>query len=309
MAFLKKLPYYLKYYVRYLVACALLLCLFKLVQWSMRFNVNYRDIIPGMEVFSYNEAKLSHIAPIYILVWDGYYLVIDKEGKQTFPNLQCRVNNCFFTEDKDLLDGDYTRFDAIFFSQDALYTTNDRPERRAKSQIYIFSTIESAYNTPACEIFNDNFFNWTFTYRLDSDIVWSYFVVRNVTQHKVAPSENVKWKTNLNPISPSIVKILRQKKKAAAWLVSHCKADSMRDDYITRLQENLFHYSLKIDVYGDCTQKKCDDDDCEEMLTKDYYFYMAFENSFSEDYVSEKVLHGYNNYVVPIVYGGANYSR
>ncbi|XP_026326219.1 alpha-(1,3)-fucosyltransferase C-like isoform X2 [Hyposmocoma kahamanoa] len=36
---------------------------------------------------------------------------------------------------------------------------------------------------------------------------------------------------------------------------------------------------------------------------------MAYENSIIEDYVTEKVLYGYENFAVPIVYGGANYSR
>lgn len=91
--------------------------------------------------------------------------------------------------------------------------------------------------------------------------------------------------------------------------MSHCRADSQRDEYIARLQDHLFPFSLRIDVFGKCSQRRCPNDDCENMLKSDYYFYLAFENGISEDYVSEKVLHGYNNYAVPIVYGGANYSR
>uniref|UniRef100_A0A2A4JYW9 Fucosyltransferase n=1 Tax=Heliothis virescens TaxID=7102 RepID=A0A2A4JYW9_HELVI len=278
--------------------------------WTDRFILHYAHIIPGFQEFSYNETILSNISTKYILVWDQYYLITSKRGNQLFPRLQCRVNNCIFTENKDLFDGDYTQFDAVLFAEQVLGQGVKLPERRAQSQIYIFTTIESSYQAPACEVHNDDFFNWTFTYRLDSDVVWPHFIVRNVTRDVVAPSINVQWNKYFKKhISPGILKILGSKTKAAAWLVSDCKSDSARDNYLTRLQENLYHFSLQIDVYGDCSNKKCPADNCGEMLSRDYYFYMAFESSFSEDYVTEMVLHGYHNYVVPIVYGGANYTR
>jgi alpha-1,3-fucosyltransferase len=45
------------------------------------------------------------------------------------------------------------------------------------------------------------------------------------------------------------------------------------------------------------------------MAEKDYFFYASFENSLYHDYVTEKLTRAYNNFVVPIVYGGSNYSR
>ncbi|KAJ2937861.1 hypothetical protein O0L34_g18682 [Tuta absoluta] len=45
------------------------------------------------------------------------------------------------------------------------------------------------------------------------------------------------------------------------------------------------------------------------MIKNNYYFYLSFENSFCDDYVTEKLLNAVQNYAVPIVYGGANYSR
>lgn len=300
-----KLLYHSKYFVKYVIYAFifLLICILLHLR-TTRYNVSY-NYIPGNSPHLYND---TYDGPKHILLWQHYYLMVNRKGEQIFPDLQCKVNNCIFTEDRYLL-RDYTNFDAILFTDSALNHLETRPERRSLSQIYIFTTLESAYNIPACELHNDNFFNWTFTYRLDSDIPWTYFVVRNVTRDIVAPSLQVNWTIKKSPITNGIKQILRHKKKAAAWLVSHCDADSLRDDYVSRLQEHLFHFSLKIDVYGGCTSKACDDENCEEMFSRDYYFYLAFENSFSVDYVSEKVLHGYNNYVVPIVYGGADYTR
>ncbi|XP_026493426.2 alpha-(1,3)-fucosyltransferase C-like [Vanessa tameamea] len=244
----------------------------------------------------------------YILIWTNFYYYPQiKKDKLLLRNLNCSNSNCVLTKNKALFD-DYTRFDAIIFNDDILIS-KDRPLIRNHRQIYIFNTLESSYSVPACEVYNDGFFNWTFTYRLDSDIVSSYFVVRNLKGAIVAPRVSVKWHTSSGPIAKRIRAILRGKRKAAAWLVSHCKADSLRDEYLTRLQEHLFNFGLKIDVYGKCSHVSCPDDHCGQTIKKNYYFYIAFENSLSEDYVTEKVLHGYNNYAVPIVYGGANYSR
>ncbi|XP_021181860.3 alpha-(1,3)-fucosyltransferase C [Helicoverpa armigera] len=310
MSFLWKLQYnFLS--LKCALSVLLFLIIFTLLQiWTDRSMLHYSHIIPSLQMLSDSGPIQPNISMKHILIWDKYYLMTTNRGNQIFPRLQCRVNNCLFTENKDLFNGDYTKFDAVLFAEQVLGQGFKLPEKRAQSQIYIFTTIESAYHVPACEVYHDDFFNWTFTYRLDSDVLWPHFLVRNAKRDVVAPSIDVKWKQYTRKrINSNILKILHKKTKAAAWLVSNCKADSARDDYLTRLQENLYHFSLQIDVYGECSKVKCANDNCGEMLAKDYYFYMAFENSFSEDYVTEKVLDGYHHYVVPIVYGGANYTR
>lgn len=243
----------------------------------------------------------------YVLTWDRYTNILPRK-RNFFQNLNCSVSNCAFTDNKGLL-GDYSLFDAIIFNENHLTTNIGRPSKRTEKQLYIFATIESSCSAPACELYNDGFFNLTFTTRLDSDIVFKYFVVRNVSGDIVAPSTTVKWRKNMYPVVPKVRAILKGKRKAAAWIVSNCEAVSLRDEYLTRLQQHLYHYSLQIDVFGACNNVQCDNNDCERMLRENYYFYMAFENSIVDDYVTEKVLHGYDNYVVPIVFGGANYSR
>lgn len=311
MAFLKKLlcGYCSRNIIKYGTLPALALYLFVIVQiWSIRNDVGY-----NYNIFSYSDFELTYAGTKYILVWNSYYLLLNDKNEQKFPSLQCPVNNCMFTEDKELLNGDYTLFDALLFTETILKPSVIVPEKRSNRQIYIFTTIESSYRHPACEVESDNFFNWTFTYRLNSDLQWPYFLVRDVTRKVVAPSRHdVQWEEydeRVTVISTAIINLFYGRRKAAAWMVSNCGADSARDEYLTRLQEHLFHFSLQIDVFGNCSKVECYYNDCSKMLRKHYYFYMAFENSLSEDYVTEKVLHGYNNYVVPIVYGAANYSR
>lgn len=72
---------------------------------------------------------------------------------------------------------------------------------------------------------------------------------------------------------------------------------------------------MTVDIYGKCGPLKCDmsadkthGDPCKKLLAN-YKFYLSFENSLWEDYVTEKLFNAMTNFIIPIVYGGANYSR
>lgn len=45
------------------------------------------------------------------------------------------------------------------------------------------------------------------------------------------------------------------------------------------------------------------------MLDTEYKFYLAFENSLCVDYVTEKLYGALQRGIVPVVFGGANYTR
>lgn len=72
-----------------------------------------------------------------------------------------------------------------------------------------------------------------------------------------------------------------------AWIVSRCKSDSKREDFVAELQKYI-----DVDVYGRCGPLRCTrgngSDSCQARI-KDYHFYLAFENSFCPDYVTEKL--------------------
>ena len=76
---------------------------------------------------------------------------------------------------------------------------------------------------------------------------------------------------------------------------------------------------MNVDVYGDCgeMEEECSKDpvtfvspdECYRMIESKYKFYLSFENALCTDYVTEKFFDILNYKIVPVVYGGANYSQ
>ena len=68
---------------------------------------------------------------------------------------------------------------------------------------------------------------------------------------------------------------------------------------------------MQLDIYGDCGTLNCNKGsttECYHMLEQNYKFYLSFENSYCDDYVTEKFFSILKFQIVPIVFGGANYS-
>ena len=60
-----------------------------------------------------------------------------------------------------------------------------------------------------------------------------------------------------------------------AWFVSNCGASNKRLDYAQELRKHI-----SVDIFGACGEKKCgrsQHSNCQDMLRKNYKFYLAFE--------------------------------
>jgi alpha-1,3-fucosyltransferase len=89
-------------------------------------------------------------------------------------------------------------------------------------------------------------------------------------------------------------------------MVSNCNSQSDREDYANQLGKYV-----QVDVYGHCGKLSClskDEATCRKMVDENYKFYLSFENSVCDDYVTEKLFKVFGMTVIPIVLGGANYS-
>ena len=92
---------------------------------------------------------------------------------------------------------------------------------------------------------------------------------------------------------------LAGKSETAAILVSNCVPARMR--WVSRLSKYI-----DVKVYGRCGHNRCPNS--AECIQK-HKFYLAFENSFCRDYVTEKFYaNALGNGVIPVVLTDANFS-
>ena len=88
-------------------------------------------------------------------------------------------------------------------------------------------------------------------------------------------------------------------KKNIAWMVSNCKAKRMV--YVKELEKHI-----DVTKFGSCGER-CPSGSCMKFLNKSFRFYLAFENSVCEDYVTEKLYRTLTSDMIPIVYGHYDY--
>ncbi|XP_078355182.1 alpha-(1,3)-fucosyltransferase C-like [Oculina patagonica] len=100
-----------------------------------------------------------------------------------------------------------------------------------------------------------------------------------------------------------------EKTRLVAWASSHCSSPAfLREQYVEQLQ-----LDIPVDIFGKCNpnapmcprgSKHCD------ALLRTYKFYLAFENGFCEDYITEKYWEqALEHDMVPVVMGGADYNE
>ncbi|NXK46736.1 FUT6 fucosyltransferase, partial [Chauna torquata] len=155
---------------------------------------------------------------------------------------------------------------------------------RLPSQRWIWFNLESPSHSPNLGAM-DNLFNLTMSYRTDSDIFCPYGELQLLSQPQPL---------NIPP-----------KTKMVAWVVSNWRAGSHRVRYYQELKKHV-----AVDVYGQYHLPLPRD----KLLptVSQYSFYLAFENSQHEDYITEKLWrNAFSAGTVPVVLGPPreNYER
>lgn len=93
------------------------------------------------------------------------------------------------------------------------------------------------------------------------------------------------------------------KSKKVAWFVTNCHAHNDRLEFARKLQKYI-----DVDIYGQCGNFTCPKKQasyCDNLLQKQYKFYLSFENSNCRDYITEKFFtNALENKILPIVMGG-----
>ena len=226
-------------------------------------------------------------------------------GKSEWPNLRaedgdtylkkfgCPVTNCHLEYRKE--ENQLQNADIVVFHErdmpDMLTLKHLSDNERPKSQLWVYFTGESPANALVDISLYDDIFDWTMTYKHTSDIWVPY--ARSYTTKKRKYKENIDY--------------AKGKTKLVAWIVSQC--GKLRDSVAHELD-----HILPVHVAGQCSSSfpnrfNCEDHFCENQL-RNFKFYLAFENSHCEEYVTEKYWQkSIRSGVVPVVLGGGPYNN
>ncbi|XP_052799492.1 alpha-(1,3)-fucosyltransferase C-like [Mya arenaria] len=228
-----------------------------------------------------NSTNVTHT----ILWWNQPIWVVPFETK---------CSNCITSTNRSVFD----KSSAVVFSlADGNIGTKPPIENiiRNQNQIWIaFSLETNVQNAWIRDYKNKHWkyvFNWTWNYRPSADIFMPYGRV----------SERLK------PLSKNYSMIFQRKNKFAAWAVSHCNTHSLRDKFVKNMNRRLQNHS--IDIFGKCGPLKISKGKLPTLLSNDYKFYLAFENAFCDDYVTEKIFAHFNTDIINVVRGKANYTN
>ncbi|XP_060590450.1 alpha-(1,3)-fucosyltransferase C-like [Ruditapes philippinarum] len=217
---------------------------------------------------------------------------MDKYLKTDLYYTNCDYKNCMLTKNAKFV---YSADAIIFYIGIRNKRLGMNPpfnnQQRNPNQVWIFTTIEPPvhyYNTDYMLSSWENQFNWSMLYRLDSDIPNPYGCLLLQTTLEVKNYDN----------------IYNLKGRNALWIVSHCHVSSERRLYVNE----MIRHGFDIDIYGGCSSegRKISQGELESMIPR-YKFFLAFENSICNDYISEKFFQNYNHSWIIIVRGGADY--
>ena len=184
--------------------------------------------------------------PKRILLWTGYWRS-DELFRKFFVDMlhgQCAASDCVMVHNHSEL----SRADAVVFNLNNLDLKPSKlPIRhRPPGQIWVLFSIESpahdrveAVNLAAL----NGLFNWTMTYRLDSDLPMIYGLVlqrlpKKGTVPLISLPETVrqalqKWPPFQRSRRPTV------KKRLVSWMVSKCKTPGGREEYVRQLQQHV----------------------------------------------------------------------
>ncbi|XP_046343485.1 alpha-(1,3)-fucosyltransferase C-like [Haliotis rufescens] len=218
------------------------------------------------------------VPQVSILLWTPWFKDVNWAANFSTIFDMCDYK-CHLTKDKTRLRESQA---VLFHAQDL----DILPLHRLSNQVWIFHTREAPPN--AADNFDKyaNIFNWTSTYRRDSEVYSSY----GGTFRREFPNRGVK-------------NFASTKSLGVAWVASNCNDQAKRANLVRELRK-----FIHVDTFGDCGEMNLKADKTDQVL-KHYKFYLAFENSYCRDYITEKFWSSLHRHQIPIVSGGGDYTR
>ncbi|CAO2636105.1 Alpha-(1,3)-fucosyltransferase 4 [Lemmus lemmus] len=223
--------------------------------------------------------------PVSVLLWWEPFA-----GRSGYPrpppdcSLRFNISGCRLLTDRAA----YGEAQAVLFHhRDLVKGPPDWPPPwGAKGQRWVWMNFESPTHSPGLRGLAKNLFNWTLSYRADSDV----FVPYGFLYPRSHPTPT-----------------LARKRGLVAWVVSHWDERQARVRYYHQLSRHV-----PVDVFGRAGPGQPVPASGLLHTVARYKFYLAFENSQHVDYITEKLWrNAFLSGAVPVVLGPdrANYER
>ncbi|CAF0946119.1 unnamed protein product [Adineta ricciae] len=258
---------------------------------KIKLTIDYRDaqkFYLTQQLTCQKRLNQTEQKPKIILFWTKIFTTpIDERYVNNYlftSSGRCSTDRCLVTSNRQQL----CASDAVIFHARGPIHMHDMPKVRSAHQRYVLLTKEPPYKTTAIVGHLNSFFNWTATYRVDSDISYRYFQWRQ----KSEPDKNVNKQSYLN-----------NRQARAALMISNCYSQSNREEYLERLET-----IVPVTRMGYCSSNKCprSRDSCLKELAVAHPFYLAFENSLCRDYVTEKYANVITtSQMIPVIFSHA----
>jgi alpha-1,3-fucosyltransferase len=278
-------------------------------------NVNIRQFYSSFDKsVSDIVSRMTNGGNKTILIWNSAHRIETAAfglGHQPFLQHGCQISDCVVYDNAttpELLP--LEDYDAIIIHMHELWLTHLPEFKRKAHQRLIFLTQESPTTLPIDITRFGYYFNWTMSYRLNSDVQLLY---GRVSPRPTAPKTPEEMRKMIeNHVRSTSGNYFTNKTRPVGWMVSHCGTNGLRETYARQLGK-----FIPVDVYGGCGNLSCSRNhahwlsypECYTMLEEKYKFYLSFENSICTDYATEKFFQILKTNIVPVVYGGANYSQ
>ena len=119
------------------------------------------------------------------------------------------------------------------------------------------------------------------------------------------PYGKIKHKAKGDTFQRNYRLIAENKTKDAVWIVSNCKTQSKRQEYVDILRQYI-----NVDILGacgkmvECGRGRWYHDDCFDIVNTTYRYYLAFENVLCDEYITEKFYENFKYDTILIVRAG-----
>lgn len=244
----------------------------------------------------------------YIQLYTGVFDWKDwaQKGLGEIPFEQCSEKRCHALKPYSTQTGIEEADGVMVHGPNLWYMPNRKSYKRNPKQIWLYYALESPRGSICSSHFTpndlDDWFNVTATYKQDSDFVLGYSPVDKLHEMETSPSYLIAFeKHNIrldkpyenNQVWSDHIFSKKIRKSPVAWFVSHCETASRRENYVRELRRYI-----EVDIYGKCGSyfketlpdpcPKGSGPKCFNQLLNSYKFYLSFENSLCDDYISEK---------------------